>query len=399
MSGSQQSVGIEQRLCYATEKRIWIVFRRLQTLMKWLILVVLIASIGIVAAQEEEAGQTYVVEEVIAANFPVGMAFAPDGRLFFNEKVTGNVRVLLPDGTLFPAPIVTLPTDALQERGMLGIALSPDFEDDHFVYVVHTLVGNQRDYPANRLVRFTVDEENIAGEIEELLRVPIETGALLHNGGNVHFDAEGYLYLSFGDYGNAAFAQDLDSPQGALHRFEVTDQGLIPVTDNPFGAENSIYAYGLRNPFDFTFDPFSPAIFVSEVGENCDDEINLIQPGMNYGWSEDYTCIGTDDLPELEDYVQPLLSYSPTITPTGIVVYDGEAFPEWQGNLIFCDWNFGKMHRVVLNESRTGIEAVYEVDLGAATCRIDLVIGPEGGLYWGTVGGGGAFIMRMVAVE
>lgn len=371
---------------------------------KCITLFLLLLPIMIIQAQsnhfvDAETGTQYIVEEYATANFPVGMAFTPDGRLFYNEKTTGNVRVILADGTQQVEPVVHLETDALQERGMLGIAVSPNFADDNTLYVVHTAVGDARNFPANRLVRFIVDENNIAGDIEELLRVPIETGELLHNGGNVHFDDEGYLYLSLGDYGDASNAQNLDTLQGAIHRFTVDDDGLSIPDDNPF-EDNSIYAYGFRNPFDFAFDTLSDVIFVAEVGPSCDDEINATQAGDNHGWNENYECVGTDGEVDIEDYIAPMLSYAePVITPTGIIVYEGEAFPEWQGDLFFCDWGFGNLRRVELDESRTEVISVHEIDLGDTTCKLDLVIGNEGGLYFGTVGNGGGVIMRLLPDE
>jgi glucose/arabinose dehydrogenase len=264
---------------------------------------------------------------------------------------------------------------------------------------VHTAVGDTRNFAANRLVRFAIDENNIAGEVEELLRFPIETGELLHNGGNVHFDDEGYLYLSLGDFGDASNAQNLDTAQGAIHRFELVDGQLTIPEDTPF-MNNSIYAYGFRNPFDFTFDTQSDVIFVAEVGPSCDDEIDATRAGYNHGWHEDYECVGTDGIVDIEGYIAPMLSYTdPVIAPTGIVVYEGDAFPEWQGDLFFCDWSFGNLRRVELDETRTQVIAVHEIDLGDSTCKLDLVIGLEGGLYFGTVGGGGGSIMRLMPTQ
>jgi glucose/arabinose dehydrogenase len=372
----------------------------------WIALIVLsLASMVVSVAQEETftdepTGTRYRLEEVVTANFPVGMVFAPDGRLFYNEKTTGNIRVVTTEGDLLPEPVITLPTNALQERGMLGIALSPTFEDDHFVYVMHTAEGTASDYPANRLVRFTVDEDNQAGEVEELLRVPIENGLLLHNGGNVHFSASGHLFLTLGDYGEAAHAQDLETPQGAIHRFTVTDEGLSPARGNPFGEDNSIYAYGLRNPFDFAFDPLTGNLIATENGPSCDDEINLILPGFNYGWTEDYDCPGLEPISNLpHPYRVPLLTFTPTIAPAGILFYEGEMFPEWQNDLFFCDWNFGRLHRVVLDETRTQVEETYALNLGEDQCRLDLVVGPDDAIYFGTVGTGEGKILRLVALE
>lgn len=363
---------------------------------------VVVSGLGTVASQEtttfrdEVTGTTYALEEYVPANFPVGMVFAPDGRLFYNEKTTGSVRVVSADGVLQAEPVITLPTNALQERGMLGITVSPTFEEDHFLYVMHTAEGTSTDYPANRLVRFTVDENNQAGEVEELLRFPITNGLLLHNGGNIHFSASGHLFLTLGDYGDAFHAQDLETPQGAIHRYTVTEDGLIPARGNPFGDDNSIYAYGLRNPFDFAFDPVTGNIATTENGPSCDDEVNLILPGFNYGWVENYDCPGLEPVEGLpHPYRAPLLTFTPTIAPAGIIFYEGEMFPEWQNDLFFCDWNFGRLHRVVLDESRTQVEETYTLDLGEQQCRLDIIVGPDDALYFGTVGTGSGTILRL----
>lgn len=377
--------------------------KKLPKLSIGILLLLIILPIFSIQAQtniitDSETGTQYILEEYVPANFPVGMVFTADGRLFYNEKTTGNVRVVLADGTQQLEPVIHLETDALQERGMLGIAISPDFENDSTLYVVHTAVGDTRNFPANRLVRFVIDENNIAGEAEELLRFPIETGELLHNGGNVHFDGD-YLYLSLGDFGDDSNAQNLDTPQGAIHRFQLIDGELTIPEDNPF-ENNSIYSYGFRNPFDFTFDTLSDVIFVAEVGPSCDDEINATQPGDNHGWTEDYDCPGLDGIVDVEGYVAPMLSYTaPVVAPTGIVVYEGDAFPEWQGDLFFCNWSYGNMRRIELDESRTEVLAVHEIDLGDTSCKLDLIISPDGEFYFGTVGGGGGVIMRMFPVE
>ncbi|MEO1288806.1 MAG: PQQ-dependent sugar dehydrogenase [Chloroflexota bacterium] len=365
-----------------------------------MISILLSLSVSIITAQsdvltDEVTGTQYIIEEYTPANFPVGMVFTPDGRLFYNEKTTGNVRVINADGMQQIEPVINLETDALQERGMLGIAISPNFEEDNYLYVVHTAVGTSTDFAANRLVRFTVDEDNQAGEVEELIRIPITTGELLHNGGNVHFDEDGYLYLSVGDYGDATNSQNLDTPQGAIHRFLVDDGELTIPDDNPF-PDNSIFTFGYRNPFDFTFDTQSDRVFVAEVGPSCDDEINSAFAGSNHGWQDNYECLGVDGVSDIEDYSPPMLSYTaPVIAPTGIVVYEDDAFPEWQGDLFFCNWSFGNLRRAELNDDRTQVIALHEIDLGDYTCKLDLVIGLDGEFYFGTVGGGGGVILRM----
>lgn len=351
-------------------------------------------SVAPVTRTDPETGVRYVVEQFMPANFPVSLVFAPDGRLFYTEKTTGSVRVVLPDGTLLPEPVVTLPTNALQERGMLGIALDPAFEDNATLYVVHTAEGTARDWPANALVRLRL-VDNRAVEVEELMRVPITNGSLLHNGGQIHFDASGDLYWTIGDYGDAANAQDTETLMGAIHRFQVTDEGLLPASGNPYG--NSIYALGLRNPYDFTFDPVSGDLFLTEIGPSCDDEINIIYPGFNYGWGSDYECVGLELIMGLDHglYVPPLLSFTPVEAPTGLMFYEHEAIPAWQHDLFFCNWIYGDLRRAALNDQRTQVEAVYDIDLGDVQCRLDLVAGPDGALYFGTVGEFGGAIMRL----
>lgn len=282
---------------------------------------------------------------------------------------------------------------------MLGITIDPAFAENGYVYVVHTRVGDARNYPTNTLVRFTlVDGE--AQDVRTLARYPITTGELLHNGGNVHFSPDGHLFLSLGDFGKPANAQDLSVPQGKLLRFRLTDDGtLLPAVGNPYGDDNPAYAIGLRNPFDFTFDPVTGNLFSAEVGPSCDDEINLILPGFNYGWDEGYQCSGRAVLAQYRLYMPPLLTFTPVIAPTGIAFYVGDSFPMWQNDLFFCDWNFGELRRVVLNEARTGVESVHLIPLGTAKCKLDLVVGADGALYFGTVGEGGGAIMRLRPYE
>jgi glucose/arabinose dehydrogenase len=345
---------------------------------------------------DQPSGVRYTVDVYVPANFPVGLSFAPDGRLFYNEKITGNVRVVNADGETQPEPVVNLPTDALVERGMLGIEVDPNFEENHYVWVVHTALGTARDWPSNKLIRFREDD-GIAQDVTEILSLPIETGELLHNGGNVHFDAEGLLYISFGDYGVAANAQDISTMQGGIHRFEVNGDELIPAEGNPFEG-NSLWAYGFRNPFDFDFDPITGNIITTENGPDCDDEINMVLPGFNYGWGEDYECLGMGFPLDIDLYMPPILSFTPTIAPTGVIVYNNPAIPEWQGDIFYCAWNTGELTRVILNETRSSVLETHIIDLGDASCKLDITVGPDGGLYFGSIGDDAGWIYRLFPI-
>lgn len=368
----------------------------------WVCIGLCLLMIGGVQAQQQtftdaETNVSYTVERYIPANYPVAMTFAPDGRLFYTEKVTGNVRVVSVDGVLQPEPVINLPTSANVERGMLGIALDPNYVENGMIWVAHISEATARDFPQNRIVRFH-EQDGVGSDPEVMFGFPLENSALIHHGGNLHFDPDGYLFYTIGDNEIPAYSQDLTTPQGAIHRFAVTDAGLIPAPDNPFD-DSTIYAYGLRNSFDFDFDPVSGHIFATENGDQCDDEINRILPGFNYGAGENYECGGTAAGISLTRYLPGLLSFTPTIAPTGIVIYDHPAVPAWEHDLFFCNWTDGILRRVELNAERNAVENVYELDLGDAQCRIDLAIGPEGGLYFSSVSAESGAIFRLLPVE
>ena len=343
----------------------------------------------------DDLGVRYTVERYLTANYPVALAFAPDERLFYTEKNTGSVRVVSVDGEQHREPVINLPTSNLAERGMLGIAFDPAYEDNGFIWITHIREATERDFAAFQVVRF-VEADGTGSDPEIMLSIPLENNALIHHGGNLRFDDEGRLYLSVGDQEDAANSQDLTTVQGAILRFEVTDDGLIPA-----GAEddNPVFAYGFRNPYDFDIDPLTDnlvRIFSTENGENCDDEINMVLRGFNYGAGPDYTCGGTAAGIDLSFYQPPLLSYTPTEAPTGLVVYDHEAVPEWVGSVFFCTWNSSALRRITLNDGRNQIDDIVDLNLGDGTCRIDVAIGPEGGLYTATVGEDGGAIWRIL---
>jgi glucose/arabinose dehydrogenase len=348
---------------------------------------------------DDVTGVSYRVELYLSANYPVALVFASDGRLFYTEKTTGNVRVVSADGERQPEPVITLPTTALAERGMLGITLDPDYENNGMIWVAHSREATQTEFAAFNIVRFH-EEDGVGSDPQVMYNLPLENNALIHLGGNLRFDANGYLFVSIGNHEIPANSQNLDTPQGAIHRFEVTDDGLIPAPGNPFDG-NSIYAYGLRNPFDFVIDPYGDGrrLFSVENGDACDDEINVILPGLDYGAGENYTCGGVADGVDLARYRPPLIAYTPTIAPTGILVYDDPAIPEWQGDIFYCAWNTGEIYRMRLNENRNQMESVHALDLGSAQCRIDIVIGPEGGFYFTAVSDEGGMIYRLIPVN
>ena len=210
-------------------------------------------------------------------------AQAPDGRIFVAQQ-TGALRVVK-NGALLPTPFATTAVDSAGERGLIGVALHPDFATNGYVYVYATRAVGGASH--NRISRFTANGDvAAAGSEVALVDLPNLSSATNHNGGGMHFGSDGKLYVGVGENANAAQAQNLSLPFGKLLRFN--DDGSIPA-DNPFfatqsGIARAVWAYGLRNPFTFAVQPGTGRIHINDVGQDTWEEINLGTAGANYGW-------------------------------------------------------------------------------------------------------------------
>jgi glucose/arabinose dehydrogenase len=341
-------------------------------------------------------------EEPVATglDFPVAIAFAPDGRLFFTERFSGKVRVITKpisaEPRLLSDPVYQFgPISDFFERGLLGLALDPDFQDNGYLYVYYSHRGrNSKSDPyRHRLMRITVKKGRGESPVALLDHLPIgsqaESGKGNHNGGSLSFGPDGKLYLTIGDLATPRNAQALNSFAGKILR--LNPDGTAPA-DNPFydskhpaAPRSYVYALGLRNSFDFTFEPGSPGksrLFATENGPVTNDELNIIAPGKNYGWDEDRIS-GMRNKP---GYVDPILVYHRTIAPTGIVFYTGTRYPKiYRGKLFFTDWNEGRI-RMVTFTGQGSIEAVSVNDdlFRHREGVVDLEMGPDGLLYFTT---------------
>lgn len=315
------------------------------------------------------------VETVVAnAAFPVVMAFAPDGRMFYNELRTGNIRVVQ-NGALLAQPLATLVVETSGERGLLGLALDPQFAANRRVYVLHSDPAGK-----HRIVRFT--EANNTGSN---LTVMVDNlpSAVVHNGGNIAFGPDGMLYVTLGDATVPANSQDRDSLSGKILRYDVSTAPATVPPNNPFGAGNPAFNLGLRNSFDFTFHPQSGIIYASENGPNCDDEINRIVAGANYGWRPNYPCGDNDP-----QYRAPIMRFTPPIAPTGITFYTAAVFPQFTGNLFLVDFNQGRVRRFVVDEAAMGEILFSEVVVdGGFGPLLDILPGPGGNIYFSSANG------------
>lgn len=307
---------------------------------------------------------------------PTAMAFAPDGRLFVCLQ-GGEVRIIKQD-QLLPEPFVSLDVDSNGERGLLGIAFDPDFANNHFVYLNYTTASEPRH---NQIVRFTANGDVADLSSETLIFQLDELDAFIHNGGAMHFGADGKLYVAVGENGQTTRAQSLDSLFGKILR--INSDGTIP-PDNPFfkvtiGNRGAIWALGLRNPFTFAFQPGTARMFINDVGENAWEEIDEGTAGANFGWPQ---AEGPTANPT---FVNPFFYYSHANAPISGCAITGGAFyspqivqfpSDYQGKYFFADFCAGWIKSLDLVERRADDFAI------GISFPVDLEVGPDGSLYY-----------------
>jgi glucose/arabinose dehydrogenase len=279
--------------------------------------------------------------------WPVALAFTPDSqRMFYVERFSGEIRRydFGQDRHRLWGRITNLAGKpvANQEQGLLGIALDPRWPDVTRLYVYYT----NKDPFETRIVKLRWDDDGTPFKTV-LLRI---RAASTHNGGVVHFGPDGRLYAVTGDLQNPSNSQDTGSNLGKVLR--LTRDGDVPA-DNPFAGEYA-FSYGHRNSFGFTFDPQTDRLWQTENGPECDDEVNLIRSGRNYGWGPSSACPNTSE--SGPDPVQPEWTWTPVTAPTGATFCNGcELGARYPGRLLVGSFVDGKIRRLRLNADRNNV--------------------------------------------
>ncbi len=264
--------------------------------------------------------------------FPTTLRMAPDRRLFYLERESGRVMVFDTPAAAVPRVWATLPVDASFERGMLGMALHPAFPDSPFVYVYYTHASPRE----NRVVRLRDDHGTGTGYSVVVGGLPAY--GMYHHGGRLAFGPDGALYVTLGDQTDPPFARDPGDIRGKILRYTPLGE---PALGNPFGTGNPVFACGVRNPFGLAFDPLTSIAYFTDNGPTCDDRVERLTPGADYGWGDGSTC---GVMPPGAQ--RPLAMYTPTIAPTGCVVYRGGQDPQFEGDLFFGSYNLASVARV-----------------------------------------------------
>lgn len=332
----------------------------------------------------ESAQQRFRVQTVVdGLEHPWSLAFLPDGSLLITER-PGRLRVVR-DGRLLPQAVSGLPEIAARgQGGLLDVVLHPQFADNRLVYFSYAAAGDGG--YTTRVARGRFDAGRLALDNVQVLFEALPRSRRTHHfGSRLVFDRQSYLYITVGERGDKERAQQLDDHAGSVIRLH--DDGRVPA-DNPFvgrkEARPEIYSYGHRNPQGMTLHPDTGAVWLHEHGARGGDEINIVRPGLNYGWpvithGVDYTYLPIGIGTHKEGMEQPLHHWTPSIAPSGMAFYSGELFPRWHGNLFVGALARTHLARLVLDGEKVVAE---EQLLTSLDRRIrDVRMGPDGRLW------------------
>ena len=311
---------------------------------------------------------------------PTSMSFSPDGTLYVAEQHTGEIR-LVREGVVLDEPRIKIAEkEELQglnpgmagERGLVGLALHPDFAKNGLVFAYATLGSSpEGGVGSNAIFRIRLVDDTVL-DVTKVLEFAEASPTNSHNGGAMAFGPDGALYLGIGD-GNIqpdaeSPAQDPSDPRGKILRITLDAAGDV--------TEWNVYATGFRNPFGLAFNPLSKQLVATDNGPIGKDELNIVRKGGNYGWP---FVLGKAGDP---DFIDPIIVWDPSIVPTGMTFYQGGRLPFLTNDLLMCqfapNWS---LHWIRFSLAGQNIgQPLFDKEL-AHTCVSSIAVGPDGLIY------------------
>ncbi len=314
---------------------------------------------------------------------PWSLAFLPDGRILVTER-PGRLRMLTAEGELLPDPLDGVPeVFASAQAGLFDVLPARDFEQSRVIYLSYACGTLQANHTC--LARGELGEEGLTN-VTGIFRVQPAKQGNAHYGGRLAWLPDNTLVLTLGDgFDYREQAQRRENHIGSIVR--LNPDGTVP-EDNPFAGsdryQGEIYSYGHRNVQGLVYDSERGRLIAHEHGPRGGDEINVIRPGANYGWpittyGLDYTGARVTPFKEREGIEPPLLQWTPSIAPSGMALYRGDLFPQWQGDLLVGGLVTRQVHRVSLeNGQAKEVGGLF----GELDERIrDVRTGPDGAVY------------------
>lgn len=327
---------------------------------------------------------TFLVDTIVTGlDIPWGLEFLANGDLLIAERKGILYRF---DGNELHEVSGLPPILAIGQGGLMDIQKHPDYDTNGWIYISFTDPADEEGEKGGNtsIIRTRIKDFELY-DVEKIFNGNPDTDKSYHFGCKLAFDREGYLYFGIGDRGHREFnPQSLSNTNGKMHR--IHDDGRIPV-DNPFvddpNAVASIYSYGHRNPQGTAMHPETGEIWESEHGPKGGDELNLIKPGINYGWPVisygiNYNGTTFTDITEKEGMEQPVKYWVPSIAPCGMTFVTGDVFNEWQNNILIGSLKFQNLERLVLENNQVSHREILIDKIGRVR---NVKMSPDGYVY------------------
>lgn len=312
-----------------------------------------------------------------------GMDFLPDRKLVFTMR-SGKMFIYNPEDKKTSEVTGVPEVYAVGQGGLLDVRAHPDFSKNNYLYFTYSLPVGEK---ATTALARGVLKDNKLKNVEKLFSAHEPNDNDIHFGSRIAFH-DGYVFISIGDRNERQQAQSLKYHMGKIIRLK--DDGSIP-KDNPFvqtaGALSEIWSYGHRNPQGLEYHVERKELWSVEFGPRGGDEVNIIKKGENYGWplvsyGREYYGPKIGEGTHKEGITQPILHWTPAISPSGFTIYTGEEFPKWKGHLFLANLASRHLRRVVLEGTKSVKQEELLKDLDYRFRHVTQ--GPDGLIYFST---------------